>query len=202
MQSKKALLVVDLQNDFCPGGALGVSEGDLIIPKINNYVDLFLKKKLPVFVSRDWHPKQSKHFKQAGGPWPPHCVQNTEGAKFHPAFHVPEDAIIMSKGTNPELDGYSVFEAHDSQNRSFSEILNSMGIDELYIAGIATDYCVKMTSLDALNSGFVVHVLTDAIKGVDKNDSERSIEAIVSKNGKLKTFSEISEELKELSQTK
>ena len=196
MQTNKALLVVDLQNDFCPGGALGVPEGDQIIPKVNNYVKLFLKKKFPVFVSRDWHPKDTKHFKQAGGPWPPHCIQNTEGSKFHPDFDIPKDAIILSKGTNPALDGYSVFEARDLKNRSFIEILNSMGIDEIYIAGIATDYCIKMTSIDALKEGFVVHVLTDAIKGVDKNDSELSIKEIVSKNGKLKTFSTVSNELK------
>jgi len=196
MQVNKALFVVDLQNDFCPGGALGVPEGDQIIPNINNYVNLFLKKNFPVFVSRDWHPKNTKHFKEAGGPWPAHCIQDTEGAKFHPDFHLPKNATIMSKGTNPDLDGYSVFEARDPQNRSLIEILNSIGIDELYIAGIATDYCVKMTSLDALDNGFVVNVLTDAIKGVDKNDSEISLKEIVSKNGKLKTFSKVSEELK------
>ena len=195
MKAKKALLVVDIQIDFCPGGALGVQEGDQIIPTVNNYIDLFLKKRLPIFVSRDWHPQNSKHFKNAGGPWPIHCVQNTKGAEFYPDFQVPEQAIVLSKGTDPELDGYSVFEAHDSKSKPFIELLNEMGIEELYIAGIATDYCVRMTSLDAFNNGFAVHVLTDAIKGVDKADSERAIDEIVAKNGKLKTFSEVSKEL-------
>lgn len=191
MQARKALLVVDIQNDFCPGGALGVREGDQIIPTVNKYVDLFLKNQLPVFVSRDWHPQDTKHFKDAGGPWPMHCIQNTRGAEFHPDFRVPDEAIILSKGTNPELDGYSVFEARDSSNKLFIELLQEMGIEKLYIAGIATDYCVRMTSLDAFKNGFVVHVLTDAIKGVDKTDSKRTIAEIAEKNGKLKTYSEV-----------
>ncbi len=195
MKAKKALLVVDIQIDFCPRGALGVREGDQIIPTVNKYVDLFLKRRLPVFVSRDWHPKDSKHFKNAGGPWPVHCVQDTKGAEFHPDFQVPDQAIVLSKGTNPELDGYSVFEARASNNKPFMELLDEMGIEELYIAGIATDYCVRMTSLDAFDNGFAVHVLTDAIKGVDNADSERTIDEIVAKNGKLKTFSEVSKEL-------
>lgn len=196
MKANKALLVVDIQNDFCPGGALGVREGDQIIPVVNKYVDLFLKNQLPVFVSRDWHPKDTKHFKESGGPWPPHCIQNTKGAEFHPGFGASDKAIILSKGTDPELDGYSVFEAHDSKGKPFMQSLKELGIQELYIGGIATDYCVRMTSLDALNNGFKVHILTEAIKGVDKEDSERAINEIVKKNGKLKTFSEVSEELK------
>lgn len=196
MKSNKALLVVDIQNDFCPGGALGVQEGDQIIPLVNEYVALFLKKQLPVFVSRDWHPEDTKHFRESGGPWPVHCVRNTEGAEFHPDFRVPAQAIILSKGTNPEWDGYSVFEAEDSQKKSFIELLKEKNIDELYIAGIATDYCVKWTSLDAIENNFIVHVLVDAIKGVDPADSERTIHEIVAKHGKLKTFPEVSKELK------
>lgn len=195
MKTKKALLVVDVQNDFCPGGALGVREGDQIIPTVNKYVDLFLKNRLPVFVSRDWHPEDTSHFKSAGGPWPRHCVQNTHGAEFHPDFKVPGKTIILSKGTNPNLDGYSVFEAHDSQNKSFNQLLTEMGVEELYIAGIATDYCVKMTSLDAFQYGLKVNVLTDAIKGVDRQDSQRAIDEIVAKDGKLKNYAEVAGEL-------
>ena len=195
MKVKKAILIVDLQNDFCPGGALGVKEGDQIIPTVNKYVDLFLKHRLPVFVSRDWHPEDTSHFKSSGGPWPQHCVQNTKGAEFHPGFKVPVNAIILSKGTNPELDGYSVFEARDSQNKFFSQLLKEMGVEELYIAGIATDYCVKMTSLDAFKNGFKVNVLTDAIKGVDEQDSQQAIDEIVANNGKLKNYTEVAGEL-------
>lgn len=195
MKTKKALLVVDVQNDFCPGGALGVREGDQIIPTVNKYVDLFLKNRLPVFVSRDWHPEDTGHFKSSGGPWPRHCVQNTRGAEFHPAFKLPGKAIILSKGTNPKLDGYSVFEAHDSKNNSFSQLLTVMGVEQLYIAGIATDYCVRMTSLDAFKYGLKVNVLTDAIKGVDRQDSQRAIDEIVAKDGKLKNYAEVVGEL-------
>ena len=195
MKAKKALLVVDLQNDFCPGGALGVREGDEIIPTVNKYVDLFQRNQLLIFVSRDWHPENSKHFNESGGPWPPHCIQNSWGAKFHSDFQLPKKAIVLSKGTNPDLDGYSVFEARDLDDMPFSRLLEDMEVEELYIAGIATDYCVKMTSLDAFKYGLTVNILIDAIKGVDKEDSQRAIDEIVAKSGNLKTYAEVSEEL-------
>jgi len=195
MQTQKALLVVDIQNYFCPGGALGVSEGDQIIPVVNKYVELFQNKLLPVFISRDWHPKETKHFKEFGGPWHVHCVQNTNGGKFHPDFRVPEKAIILSKGTDPLLDGYSVFDAFDPDNKQFIDVLNQLSIDELYICGIATDYCVRFTALDALKNGFKVNVLIDAIKGVDKEKSKRTLDEIGAKNAKMKTFAEVIKEL-------
>lgn len=195
MKTKKALLVVDLQNDFCPGGALGVRDGDQIIPIVNKYVDLFQRNRLPVFVSRDWHPENSSHFEESGGPWPPHCIQNTKGAEFHADFQVSEQAIVLSKGTDPELDGYSVFEAHDSHHKPFNQLLKEMKIEELYIAGIATDYCVRMTSLDALQHNLKVNILTDAIKGVAEQESKQAIAEIVAKNGTLKTYTEVSAEL-------
>lgn len=195
MKNKKALVVVDIQNDFCPGGALGVREGDQIIPTVNKYVELFLRNQLPVFVSRDWHPENTTHFKPAGGPWPSHCVQNTKGAEFHPDFRVPAEAIILSKGTDPELDGYSVFEAHDSHQKPFIELLKEMNINELYMSGIATDYCVRMTSWDAFQQGFKVNILTDAIKGVNEQESKRTIEEILANNGRLKIFSDVVSEL-------
>jgi len=195
MKAKQALVVVDLQNDFCPGGALGVREGDLIIPAVNKYVKLFLNKNLPVFVSRDWHPKTTKHFQESGGPWPPHCIQNTRGAEFHPDFQVPGQAIILSKGINPDMDGYSVFDAQNAQGKFLEDMLDEMGVQELYIGGIATDYCVRMTSLDAIKKKFKVNVLVDAIKGVDEEDSRRTIDEIVAKKGNLKTYSDVSSEL-------
>jgi nicotinamidase/pyrazinamidase len=196
MESKKALLVVDIQNDFCPGGALGAEEGDLIIPIMNKYIDLFQKNKLPVFFSRDWHPPTTKHFKEFGGPWPSHCVQDTKGAEFHPGLNMPSHAIILSKGTDPGADGYSAFDARSTNRKPLEGLLKELGVVDLYIGGIATDYCVKMSSLDALERGYHVYILSDAIKGVDKHDSERAIEAILEKNGKLKTFTEVSKELK------
>ncbi len=196
MQNHKALLIVDVQNDFCPGGALGVQGGDKIIPNINEYADLFQKNDLPIFVSRDWHPEETKHFKEQGGPWPPHCVKNTKGAEFHPDFDVPDNATIMSKGTDPDKHGYSVFDAHDSDGRPFIELLKEKNIKELYIAGLATDYCVKETSLGALEKNFQVNVLIDSVKGVDEEDSEKAIDEIKSKGGVLKSLDDVKNELR------
>jgi len=111
MQLKKALLIVDVQNDFCPGGALGVPEGDKIVPFINRYIKIFSKRKLPIFCTRDWHPARTKHFKDFGGTWPVHCIQNTRGSQFHPKLRLPKEAIPLYKGAYPEKDGYSAFEA-------------------------------------------------------------------------------------------
>ncbi|HDQ00073.1 MAG TPA: nicotinamidase [bacterium] len=200
MKNQPALLIVDLQNDFCPGGALGVEGGDLIVPIINRYAEWFQNKGLPIFVSRDWHPEETKHFKQHGGPWPVHCVRNTKGAEFYQDFMLPENAIILSKGTDPEKHGYSVFDAHDSENRPFIELLKNKKVNELYIAGLATDYCVRMTSLDALKNGFGINVLIDAVKGVDPKDSQKAIEEIKSMGGNLKVLQDVEAELKVIGQ--
>ena len=194
MVAKKALLVVDIQNDFCPGGALGVKDGDKIIPIVNRYIDLFIINELPVFFSRDWHPEDTIHFKARGGQWPPHCIQNTSGAEFHPDLHIPGQAIIISKGANPDQDGYSAFDARNAEQIPFLELLRTMAIKELYLAGIATDYCVRESSLDALKQGFSVTVLTDAIKAVAEEAAKRAIDEIVARNGRLKTFQEVSDE--------
>lgn len=177
MKKKKALLVVDLQNDFCPGGSLGIPGGDKIIPAINKYVKFFSKKKLPVFASRDWHPIKTAHFKDFGGGWPVHCIHNSRGAQFHPKLKLPKDAILLYKGMDPLKDSYSVFQAEDSSGRSFSNLLKVMGVEEVCIAGLATDYCVRFTAKDALRQGLKVRVLLDAVQGVDlkPQDSEAAL---------------------------
>ncbi|HHD11079.1 MAG TPA: nicotinamidase [Deltaproteobacteria bacterium] len=174
----RALVVVDFQNDFCPGGALPVPEGDEIADTLNSYIERFTEKGLPVFASKDWHPAQTSHFKEYGGIWPPHCVMGTKGAEFHPALRLPEDAIILLKGDREDEDAYSVFQAHTEDGRPFKKVLEDMSIEHLYVGGLATDYCVKATVLDALKEGFRVTLLLDAIKGVDveEGDSERAIE--------------------------
>lgn len=186
MRAKKALLVVDMQNDFSPGGALGIPEGDKIVPFINKYIRIFSKAKLPIFLSRDWHPPSTKHFKDFGGVWPVHCIQNTKGAAFHPKLFIPEDAIFLYKGMDPDKDSYSVFQAEDLGGTGFPRLLNLLGVKEIYIAGLATDYCVKFTGIDALKEGFKVRLLADAIKGVNlkKNDSEKAISALIKKGAK------------------
>ncbi len=186
MRYKKALLIVDMQNDFCPGGALGVPEGDKIITIINRYINLFSKKGLPVFISRDWHPRKTRHFKQYGGIWPVHCVQNTLGASLHPKLKLPKRYIFLYKGMDPEKDSYSVFQAEDGDGINFLFLLKVLGVKEIYIAGLAADYCVKFTALDALRKGFRVRVLLDAIKGVNirPQDSSRAISLMLKKGAK------------------
>lgn len=181
MKFKKALLIVDVQNDFSPGGALGVPEGDKIIPPINKYIKIFSQKKIPIFVTRDWHPVKTKHFKDFGGIWSVHCIQNSIGAAFHPKLKLPKDAIFLYKGMDPEKDSYSSFHAEDISGMKFLNILKRLGIREIYIGGLATDYCIKYSAKDALKNGFKVNVLIDAIKGVNlkPKDSENAIKEIV-----------------------
>lgn len=167
MGSKKALLVVDIQNDFCPGGALGIAGGDKIIAQVNKYIGIFSENKLPIFISRDWHPVKTAHFNKFGGVWPVHCVQNTKGAAFHPELKIPAEAIIISKGMSPKEDSYSAFQAKDASGRPLADLLKDSGVTEIYIAGLATDYCVRYSAIDALKSGIRVTVLKDAIQGVN-----------------------------------
>lgn len=192
-KTKKALVVVDMQNDFCPSGALGVPEGDRVVPVLNKYIELFRKAGLPVYFTRDWHPPVTVHFKAYGGAWPPHCIEGTKGAEFHPDLKVPQGAVIMSKGDDPNEDSYSAFSGHDEKGRGLAEVLRDDGISHFYIGGLATDYCVKETSLDAFKEGFEVTVLIDAVKGVDliPGDSERALEEIKSKGAKVATLGDI-----------
>ena len=164
---RDALVIVDVQNDFCPGGSLAVPHGDEVVPVLNQAIRKFTAAGVPVFASRDWHPQQTKHFKEYGGLWPPHCVQGTRGAELHPDLNLPGDAIIVSKGMYPEADAYSAFQAEDPNGMPFSAALGERGSQRLYIGGLATDYCVKATVLDALHEGFEVVVLGDAVRAVD-----------------------------------
>ena len=187
MKKKRALLIVDLQNDFCPGGALGVPGADKIVPTINKYIRIFSKKKLPIFASADWHPIKTGHFKDFGGRWPVHCIHNSKGAQFHPKLKLPKEAIILYKGMDPQRESYSVFQAEDIDGRRFPNLLKVLGIEELYIGGLATDYCVKFSAKDALKNGFKVRLLLDAIKGVDlkSGDSESAIKELTRLGAKM-----------------
>lgn len=194
MESKKALLIVDMQNDFCPGGALAVPDGDRIVPILNKYMMFFSRRKWPIFASRDWHPKETKHFKQFGGLWPKHCVQDTKGARLHSDLRLPKEIIVLSKGMDPDKDSYSAFQAVDSKGTEFFELLKTSGINELWVGGLATDYCVKSSVLDALKLGFKVKLLIDGIKGVNlkPKDSEQAIEEMVSRGAEKMTLEELS----------
>ncbi|HHU82494.1 MAG TPA: nicotinamidase [Firmicutes bacterium] len=158
----KALIVVDLQNDFCPGGALGVAGGDEIIPVINRLINSFAV----VVYTRDRHPENHVSFAEnpqfTDKSWPPHCVAGTPGADFHRDLLVRPDAIIVDKGTDPEVEAYSGF-----QDTGLAEKLQARQVDTVYITGLATDYCVKATALDALKAGFRTFVVANACRGVD-----------------------------------
>ncbi len=173
-----ALVVVDLQNDFCPGGSLAVLEGDRVVPVLNRYIARFHELKAPIYASRDWHPPVTKHFKAYGGVWPPHCVQGTRGAEFHPALALPPEAVILSKGMDPDQDAYSCFQAQDADGMDFAVSLGEGGVQRLFVGGLATDYCVRSTVLDALHEGFQVVVLQDAVAAVNvqPGDGEQAIE--------------------------
>ncbi len=184
-----ALIVVDMQKDFMPGGALPVPEGDSIIPTVNRYIEAFEKRGLPVFFTRDWHPENHISFKGYGGVWPPHCVQNTEGAQFHDDLRIPLDnKFVISKGTSPDFDAYSGF-----QGTALESLLRERGIKRIFVCGVATDYCVKNTVLGGLNLGFHTFVLLDGIKGVDvkPGDSQRAIEEMLSKGAVALTVGDI-----------
>jgi nicotinamidase/pyrazinamidase len=193
MKFDKALLIIDLQNDFCPGGALAVPEGDSIIDTINSYIEYFHQRKLPIFASRDWHPVRTTHFKEFGGAWPAHCVQNTKGAEFHPQLKLPTDAILLYKGMDPAKDSYSVFQAEDAHGVGFELLLHDAGIAELFVCGLATDYCVKSSVLDALQRKIKVRLLVDAIRGVNiqADDSERALEEMLKQGAKKLTLKEL-----------
>ena len=181
MQRRGALLVVDAQVDFCPGGALPVPRGELVVQALNRYLDLFKQRSAPIFASRDWHPKQSKHFKENGGDWPAHCVQGTLGAEFHPALMLPSDTIVISKGMAAWDDGYSAMQGFTENGTPFVMLLRHMELDRLYVGGLATDFCVRQTVLEALKTGFSVTLLTDAVGGVDlkPGDSERAVSEMI-----------------------
>lgn len=157
-----ALVVVDVQNDFLPGGSLAVPRGDEVIPALNHYIAEFERKGLPIFATRDWHPANHCSFQPQGGTWPVHCVAHTPGAAFASALRLSKSAVIISKGTAAQKEAYSGFEGTDLETR-----LRQLAVDTLYVGGLATDYCVLNTVRDALKRGFKVMLLTDAIRAVN-----------------------------------
>ena len=169
---KRALIVVDVQNDFCPGGALAVERGDEVVGPLNRLIREFLERGEPVYKSRDWHPARTKHFAAYGGTWPVHCVQGTRGAEFHEDLLDDPRVHVVSKGTGDE-DSYSAFDG-----TTLAEQLRAQGVNEVWVGGLATDYCVKNTVLDALREGFKVKALTDAMRAVNlrPGDDARAVE--------------------------
>jgi len=174
--SKDALIVVDVQNDFLPGGSLAVPSGRAVVPVLNRYISIFAARGLPVFATRDWHPPDHCSFKQQGGPWPPHCIAGTAGAAFAPELELPLEARVISKAETPEADAYSGFQATDLNDR-----LQTLGVERVFVGGLATDYCVMNTVKDARRLGYQTFLLDDAVRAVDVNpdDGSRAREAMV-----------------------
>ena len=177
-----ALIVVDIQNDFCPGGSLPVPQGNEVVPVLNEYIRRARAAGMPIFASRDWHPAETKHFAAQGGLWPPHCVQGTWGAEFNPSLELPSEARVVSTGVDAEDDGYSAFEGRlPEDGRTLRETLRALGVTRVHVGGLATDYCVKATVLDALRDGLETHLLTDASRSVDvqPGDGERALRVML-----------------------
>jgi nicotinamidase/pyrazinamidase len=169
----RALLVIDFQNDFCPGGALAVPHGDEIAPHVKELIDSGHFDY--VFATRDWHPADHDSFEAQGGPWPPHCVQDSEGAELHPSLDRSKIDVVVDAGFRPDLEGYSGFEETDLERA-----LRERGVDEVTVVGLATDYCVRATALDALREGFDVTIDTAAVRGIDvqPGDSQRALDEL------------------------
>jgi nicotinamidase/pyrazinamidase len=167
-----SLIVVDVQRDFCPGGSLAVLDGDKIVPPLNIVIDAFDKANLPIFFTRDWHPPNHCSFRDQGGIWPVHCVKGTPGADFHHNLLVPSGATIINKATEAKRDAYSGFDGTDLADR-----LKKQGVKRVFLGGLATEYCVKETSLDALRVRINVNLMLDCVRGVNvhEEDSEGAI---------------------------
>jgi len=162
-----ALVIVDVQNDFLPNGSLPVAEGDKVIPVLNRYIELFSNKGMAVYAQIDWHPPDHCSFKEYGGPWPSHCVAETHGAEFPAELNLPHNCQIIPKATRFDKEEYSAFQGGD-----FAKRLKDVGIIRLFVGGLATDYCVLNTVNDALNEGFEIQLLEDAVRAVDVNPGD------------------------------
>ncbi len=162
-----AFILIDVQVDFCPGGALPVPYGHAVVPVLNRWLKPFIQAHRPVFASRDWHPHHHISFRERGGPWPPHCIQHTPGAAFHPDLAPPEGTVIVSKGTDPERDAYSAFDGTD-----LGERLRRLGVRRLTVGGLALDYCVRATVLDALGAGLAVRLLERGTRAVEVHSGD------------------------------
>lgn len=181
VNEKDALIIVDVQRDFCPGGALPVPEGDQVVPVLNEYIKMFRRAGAEIYATRDWHPPNHSSFKAYGGIWPPHCIRGSEGAQFYPYLILPEEVKIISKATDPSKEAYSGFEG-----TKLEEELGKKGVKRVFVGGLATDYCVKSTVFDALQLGFETILLVDAICGVNlkPDDSEKAIVEMIKKGAK------------------
>lgn len=188
LETGDALVIVDVQNDFLPGGALAVPDGDAVLPVLNDYIALFESRGLAIFATRDWHPPDHCSFRARGGPWPPHCVAFSRGAAFATDLQLPCSAVIVSKAQAPDRDAYSGFEGTE-----LDTLLRARGASRLLVGGLATDYCVLNTVRDGLARGFQVRLLADAIRAVNVNpgDGDRALAEMSGLGAQLLTLREL-----------
>ncbi len=173
LDSSAALIVVDVQNDFCPGGTLAVPDGDVVVPVINEWIGRAQAAGMTVIASRDWHPPDHCSFAEQGGPWPAHCVRETPGAAFHPELRLPDNTRVVNKGQATDKDNYSAFD-----DTGLTETLRDQGIERVWVGGLAQDVCVRATVLDACEAGFETHLIREATRAVDvtPGDGDRALE--------------------------
>ncbi len=178
LRAGDALVIVDVQSDFLPGGSLAVPRGDEVVAVLNGCLAAFRNSGLPVVATRDWHPPDHCSFRQQGGPWSPHCVAGSQGAGFAPLLQLPTDVIVISKATAQQSDAYSGFEGTE-----LDRLLRQAGVGRIFVGGLATDYCVLNTVRDALRLGYKTVLLLDAIRAVDihAGDGERAIAEMLQK---------------------
>lgn len=165
-----ALLIVDVQRDFCPGGALGIPEGDCILPTLNDRITQARAAGSLVLASRDWHPKQHVSFQKQGGPWPEHCVQDTEGAKFHPDLQLPQETVLISKGVRLDKDQYSAFE-----DTGLAVFLRQHGVKRVWVMGLAQDVCVRATVLAGCEEGLEMHLIANGTRPIDEEAGKKAV---------------------------
>ena len=179
-QKGDALIVVDVQNDFCPGGKLAIEHGDDVVPILNELMAAATEKGVPVFASRDWHPIVHVSFKDQGGPWPPHCVQDTEGAMFHPDLRLPEDAIIVTKGVRFDHDQNSAFD-----ETGLATFMKNHGIRRVWVGGLAQDVCVAATVLDARAAGLDALVIENATRPVTEEKGREALKKMAAAGARI-----------------
>lgn len=188
INASDALISGDVQRDFCPGGALPVPDGDQVVPVLNQYIQVFDQARALIYATRDWHPSNHISFTTCGGIWPPHCIQDSEGAEFHPDLDLNPEVQIISKATTPDKEAYSGFDDTD-----LAESLRKNYVKRVFIGGLATDYCVKNTVLDALKLGFETFLLIDAIRGVNiqSHDSQQAINEMIQQSAQQMTLANV-----------
>lgn len=188
LEATDALVIVDMQHDFLPGGALGVPDGDQVLDPVNRLARMFGERGLPVYASRDWHPENHCSFAARGGPWPPHCIADTHGAAFSDALQLPANAVVVSKADTADVDAYSAF-----NGTVLAEHLRSHGVRRVFVCGLATDYCVLNTALDARANGFEVVIVPEGMRAVEvqPGDGERAIARMVERGATLARMDEL-----------